>query len=318
MRIAIFGTGGVGGLFGGRLALAAEHEVVFVARGAQLEALRRDGLRLRLPEGERTVALDAAHATDDLGAVAPVDCVLLCVKTWQVAEAARALAPLLGGASFVVPLQNGVEAARTLAGILGSGRVVGGLCGTVSFVEAPGIVRSVGTAHFVRLGELDRRPSERTERLRAALERAGVGAEIPADIEVALWEKFLFVVPVGGVGAAARAPIGALRAVPETRALLARAMREIEAVARARGIALADDCVARSLAFVDRLAPEATSSLQRDLAAGRPSELEAWNGAVVRLGRDSGVPTPVHEALYAALLPGELRARGALALPGIW
>ena len=311
MRIAIYGTGGVGGLFGGKLALAGEHEVVFVARGEHLAALRRSGLKLILPDAERTIALDAATATDDLGSVAPVDVVLLCVKTWQVEEAARRLAPILRGEAFAVPLQNGVEAAGQLVAELGTERVVGGLCGTLSFVVEPGVVRNVGGSNFVRLGELDRSRSERTERLRAALERSGTRAEIPDDIGVALWEKLLFVVPLGGVGAAARAPVGVLRTVEATRALIVRAMGEIEAVARARGVALPRDVVEKSLAAVDRLPAEGTASLQRDLAAGRRSELEAWNGAVVRLGREAGVATPVHDTLYAALLPTELAARTA-------
>jgi 2-dehydropantoate 2-reductase len=314
MRIGVYGTGGVGGLFGGKLALAGE-EVVFLARGRHLAALRARGLRLLLPEGERSIPLSPATATDDAAAMAGVEVVLLGVKTWQLEEAAHALAPHLAPDAFVVPLQNGVEAAATLVRILGAGRVVGGLCGTISFVEAPGTIRSLGTANFVRLGELDRRPSQRGDRLRAAFERAGVAAEIVADIEVALWEKFLFVVSVGGLGAATRAPIGVLRALAETRELLARAMAEIEAVGRARGVALPADPVAKALGFVDRLTPEGTSSLQRDLAAGRPSELEAWNGAVVRLGREAAVPTPVHDVLYRCLLPLELRARGRLEFP---
>ena len=311
MRIAIYGTGGVGGLFGGKLALAGEHEVVFVARGEHLAAMRRSGLKLILPDGERTIPLDASTATEDLASVAPVDVVLLCVKTWQVEEVARSLGAALRTEGFVVPLQNGVEAAGQLVSTLGAERVVGGLCGTLSFVVEPGVVRNVGGSNFVRLGELDRSRSERAERLRAALERSGTRAEIPDDIEVALWEKLLFVVPLGGVGAAARAPVGVLRTVEATRALLVNAMREIEAVARARGVALPRDVVEKSLAAVDRLPAEGTASLQRDLSAGRRSELEAWNGAVVRLGREAGVATPVHDTLYAALLPAELAARAA-------
>ena len=312
MRIAVFGAGGVGGFFGGRLALAGE-TVAFVARGEHLDAMRRDGLRLSGPEGEKLVR--PVVASDDPAELGPADAVLVAVKTWQLEEAAREMAPLLGPDTFVVPLQNGVEAAGQLAAALGAGRVVAGLCGTVSWLNAPGRIRTISARNFVRFGELDGGASERCARLLAAFERAGIETEVRGDIEAALWEKLLFVVPVGGVGAATRMPIGVVRELPETRELLERAMREIFALARARGVALREDLVERSLGFVDSLAPAATSSLQRDLAAGRRSELEAWLGAVVRLGRESGVATPIHDVLYRVLLPLELAAQGRIALP---
>ena len=312
MHIAVFGTGGAGGYFGSQLADAGE-EVVFIARGEHLRAIREDGLRVETPKGELRIR---AEATDDPSRIGAVDAVLVAVKTWQVLEAAQALRPLLGPATFALPLQNGVEAASQLAGVLGAERVVGGLCGTLSWVTGPGRIRSIGKVNFVKLGELDNRASERTERLRAAFERAGVNVEIPADIHRALWAKFLFVVSLGGVGAVTRAPVGVLRALPETRRMLTRAMEEILAVARARGIALPDSAIAETLAFVDSLASDGTTSLQRDIADGKPSELEAWNGAVVRLGREAGIPTPLHQFFYESLLPQERRARGLDAGPG--
>lgn len=312
MRIAVYGTGGAGGHFGARLAEAGE-EVVFIARGAHLEAIRAEGLRVELPE--REIRVHPAVATDDPAEAGPVDVVLLGVKTWQVEEAARRMGPMLGPGTFVVPLQNGVEAAGQLSAALGAQRVVGGLCATFSFVVGPGRIRSLGRVHWVRFGELDRRRSERTERLRAAFERAGVRAEVADDVHVALWEKFLVVVSFGGVGAVTRAPVGVTRAVPETRRMLQGGMKEILDVGRARGVGLPDDAVAKALGFVDALDPAATASLQRDIAEGKPSELEAWNGAAVRLGRESGVATPVHGFLYASLLPLERRARGELSFP---
>jgi 2-dehydropantoate 2-reductase len=242
--------------------------------------------------------------------------VLLGVKTWQVEEAARAMGPMLGPETFVVPLQNGVDAAGQLSSVLGAGRVVGGLCATFSYVLGPGRIRSLGKIHSLRFGELDRSRSERTERLQAVFDRAGIRATIPDDICVSLWEKFLTVVSFGGVGAVTRAPVGALRTVPETRRMIENAMEEIRAVGRARGIAVPDDAVTRAMGFVDALDPAGTTSLHRDIADGRPSELEAWNGAVVRLGREAGVATPVHGFLYSSLLPLERRARGELAFPG--
>jgi 2-dehydropantoate 2-reductase len=305
MRVAIFGTGGAGGHFGAKLGRAGE-DVVFIARGAHLAAIRESGLVVETPEGEILVR---SPATDDPHEAGPVDVVLLGVKTWQVEDAARAIEPMIGDETFVVPLQNGVEAAGQLASVLGAERVVGGLCATFSWITAPGRIRSLGKVHSIRFGELDRQPSRRTELLRAAFGRAGVQAAIPADIHVALWEKFLFVVPFGGVGAVARVPVGALRSLPETRRMLERGMEEILAVGRARGVALPAGAVAKGMDFLDALDPAGTTSLQRDITEGRPSELEAWNGAVVRLGREAGVPTPVHEFLYASLLPLERRAR---------
>lgn len=313
MRIAMYGTGGVGGYFGAQLARAGE-DVVFIARGAHLDAMRKHGLRVETPKGE--IVIRPAQATDDPVEVGPVDAVFVCTKTWQVPEAARAVRPLIGPETVVVPLQNGVEAAAQLSSVLGPEPVLGGLCGTLSHVAGPGRIRSIGEMHFVKLGELDNRPSERAERLRQAFERAGVKVEIPADIQQALWGKFVLVVSFGGVGAVARAPLGVVRSVPETRALLERCLHELVAVGRARGVGLPDATVANTLAFFDSMPAGATTSLQRDIAEGKPSELEAWTGAAVRLGREAGVPTPTHELIYHCLLPSERRARGEIQFPG--
>jgi 2-dehydropantoate 2-reductase len=309
MRIAVFGSGGAGGYFGAQLARAGE-EVVFIARGEHLEAIRSRGLTIETPRGETVI--QPAQATDDPAQAGVVDVVLVGVKSWQVVEAAHAIGPLLGPGTFVVPLQNGVEAAGQLAAVIGADAVVGGLCGTLSWLTGPGRIRSIGEVHFVKIGELDRsrrRPSERIERLRRAFERAGVDVEVPLDIHRALWEKFLFVVSLGGVGAVTRMPVGVVRAVAETRRMLEDCMREILAVARARHVTVPDTVIAERMALVDSLAPDGTTSLQRDIAAGKPSELEAWNGAVVRFGREAGVQTPLHEFIYHSLLPQELHAR---------
>ena len=310
MRIAVFGAGGAGGYFGAQLARSGE-EVVFIARGKHLEAIRSQGLRVETPEGE--IVTQPGHATDDPTEVGPVDVVLLGVKAWQVLEAAPAMRALIGPDTFVVPLQNGVESAAQLVAALGSEHVLGGLCGTLSWLDGPGRIRSIGGVHFVKFGELDNRPSERAERLRKAFERAGVNVEVPSDIDRAVWEKFLFVVSLGGVGAVTRAPVGIVRSVPETRRMLEQCMSEIFAVGRARQVALPDTVFSRTMELVDSLDPSGTTSLQRDVLEGRPSELEAWTGAVVRLGREAGVMTPIHAFIYDSLLPTELRARGKVA-----
>jgi 2-dehydropantoate 2-reductase len=309
MRIVIFGSGSVGGYFGGCLARAGV-EVVFIARGEHLRALQRHGLRVDSPQGDFVV--HPVRATDDATQAGPADVVILGVKTWQVADAAAAMRPLLGPETFVVPLQNGVETPGQLAAALGVDRVVGGLCRIICLLVGPGHVRHVGGTPAIAVGELDRRPSDRTERLRLTFERAGVVVKIAPDIHVALWEKFLFLAPWSGLGALARAPLGTLLRVPQTRQVLEAAMAEIAAVARARGVALDDDVVARHMRFLEATPAEATASMQRDIIAGRPSELESQSGAVVRLGREAGVPTPVHAFIYGSLLPLELRARGSL------
>ena len=308
MRFAVFGTGGIGGYFGGRLARAGE-EVAFVARGAHLDALRAHGLRVESVRGDFTV--DPVTATDDPATIGPVDVVLVAVKTWQLDDVARAMAPLLGPDTLVVPFQNGVEASDQLAAAVGRERVLLGTARIFSFIDGPGRIRHLGGPAALAFGEMDGGSSARVERLRTVMERAGIVVDRPADMRVELWEKLLFVASLGGVGSVARVPVGGLRSVPETRALLRQAMEEVAAVARARGVPVSAGSVDRALGFVDAQTAEATTSLQRDLAAGRRSELDAWSGAVVRLGAAAGVATPAHQFMYAALLPTELGARDA-------
>src|SRR5258708_7667482 len=307
MRIAIFGTGGVGGYFGGRLAQSGE-DVTFIARGAMLEALTQHGLRVDSIKGDFTVG--RVRATDHPATVGQVDVVLVCVKAWQVPEAAAAMGPMIGPRTIAIPLENGLEAPEQLAAALGPDHAGGGLCGIVSFVVGPGHIRHAGVDPFVNFGELDNQRSERLEHLRDAFTRAGVPAEIPPDIHRSMWTKFLFIAVLSGVGSATRVPAAVWRTMAEPRALAEVALREIFAVAAARGITLAPDAAERMLERIDTLPPDSTASMQRDVLEGKPSELDAQVGAVVRLGRASGVPTPIFDTLYAALLPQERKARG--------
>lgn len=310
MRVAVFGAGGVGGYFGGRLAQAGEN-VTFIARGPHLQAMRANGLQVQSVAGDFVV--EPAQATDDPAAAGEVDVVLVAVKAWQVPEAAPAIQSLLGSNTVVVPLENGVEAPEQLATVLGHKHVAGGLCRIISYIGAPGVIHHIGAEPYVAFGELDNRLSRRLERLRAAFDRAtGVTTEIPADIEAAMWRKFLLIATFSGVGAVTRAPIGILRSRPETRAMLQQALHEIYNVALARGIALNEEAIEAAVTFMDNLPPDATASMQRDILEGRPSELESQNGAVVRLGDAAGVDTPLHRFIYSTLLPLELRARDEL------
>ena len=310
MRVAVFGAGGVGGYFGGRLAEAGE-DVTFIARGAHLEAIRSDGLQVQSVAGD--FHIDPAPATDDPAAVGEVDVVLVAVKAWQVPDAAAAMQPLIGTNTVAVPLENGVEAPEQLADVLGQDHVAGGLCRIISYIAAPGVIQHVGADPYVAFGELDNRLSRRLERLRAAFDRAtGVTAETPPDIKAAMWRKFVLIATFSGVGAVTQAPIGVIRSRPETRAMLKQALDEIYDVAQARGVALGREAIEAAVTFMDNLPPDATASMQRDILEGRPSELESQNGAVVRLGKAAGVDTPLHRFIYSALLPLELRARGEL------
>jgi 2-dehydropantoate 2-reductase len=299
MRIVVVGAGGVGGFFGGRLA-AAGHEVGFVARGAHLEAMRRDGLKVSSVDGDFTVA--PVRATADPGelGLGEADAVLLAVKTWQLEAAAEAVKPLVGKETAVVTLQNGVEAPGEAARILGREAIVPGVAKVLAFIEKPGHIQHQG-AGALAFAEWDNSPSPRVQRLRAALEEAGLEAERPRDIWTALWAKFLFVAPLGGLGAVADAPFGPLRERPGLRSLLGQAMAEVEQVARHHGIHLPGDVVAKTLAVVDDQPAGGTTSLHRDLRSGRPSELDAWTGAIVRLGEQAGVPTPVNGFCYQVL-----------------
>ena len=308
MRIVVHGAGAVGGYFGARLVQAGE-DVVFVARGRQLEALRTNGLTLESIAGD--VRLERVAATDDPASLGEADAVLVTTKTWQVEAAGRALRPLVGERTVVVPLQNGVEAPTQLARSLPAGAVAGGLTRILCELVEPGRIRHTGIDPVIVMGERDGRATRRCDGLADALERApGVSVVVSHDIEAELWHKLLLMAPVSGVCSVARVPLGGVRATPPARDLLRRAMEETAAVAAARGVCLPDGVIAASMAFLDGLPPGSIPSMHRDIANGRPSELEQLSGAVVRLGRECGVATPVHQFMHAALLPSELVARG--------
>lgn len=298
MRIVVFGTGGVGGYFGGRLAQAGE-DVTFIARGEHLRAIEANGLKVDSPEGD--FVIHPAKATDNVGEVGTTELVILGVKAWQVPEAARAIKSIVGANTTVLPLQNGVDAVPQLVEELGSDSVVGGLCRIVSFVVEPGHIRHAGFAPSIIIGELDNRRTERIEKIEEVFRHAGLDTTIAADIQVALWTKFLFIASFSGVGALANAPAGVLRSDPKWRGLMLSAMKEIYALAHTRGVKLPSDSVDKVMAAVDGLPADATSSMHRDIAAGKPSELESQNGAVVRMAHDSGVEVPTHTLIYQKL-----------------
>ena len=308
MRVVIFGTGGVGGYFGGRLARAGE-EVTFVARGEHLRAIKANGLRVDSRDGDFVIY--PAKATDDVSDIGETDLVIVGVKAWQVPEAAREIRPLVGLSTTVLPLQNGVDAVAQLVDELGPRSVIGGLCRIVSFVAGPGHIRHAGFTPSIIIGELDNRRSDRIINIEQLFKRAGLEITIATDIQVALWMKFLFIASLSGVGAMANAPAGTIRSDPKWRLQITKAMEEIYQLAQARDINLPPDSIDTVMAAVDALPEDATSSMQRDIAAGKPSELNSQNGAVVRMAQESGVEAPTHLLIYQTLKPSEDKARAA-------
>ena len=308
MRIVILGTGGVGGYFGGRLAHAGE-DVTFIARGEHLRAIKANGLKVDSESGNFVVF--PAKATDDVSEVEEADLVIVGVKAWQVPEAARTMKPFAGSSITVLPLQNGVEAVQQLVDELGPDKVIGGLCRIVSFVVGPGHIKHAGFTPSIVIGEIDNRRTDRLTLIEQTFKRAGLEVTVAPDIQAALWAKFLFIASFSGVAAIANAPAGVVRSDPKWRVQMLKAMEEIYALARARGIKLPSNSIESVIAVVNALPDDATSSMQRDIAAGKPSELESQNGAVVRLARESGIEVPAHTLIYETLRPLEQKARAA-------
>lgn len=300
MKMAIMGSGGVGGYYGALLA-SCGNDVTFIARGAHLSAMREHGLQVQSIHGDLHLA--PVQATDDPARVGPVDLVLVAVKTYDLEQAAQAARPLVGPNTSVLPLLNGLDAAERLAAVLGDGNVLGGMTHISSSVAAPGVIRQVSPLRRITLGECDGTITARAEAVRDVLAATGAEVALTPRIDVALWEKFLFIASIGGICCLARQPMGPVLATAETRQLYTQALLEIEALAHARGVDLPDGAVDNALQLTAGFAPGTKPSMLADLEAGRRLELEAMSGTVVRYGRETGVPTPVHWAVYAALKP---------------
>jgi 2-dehydropantoate 2-reductase len=305
MKLAMMGSGGVGGYYGARLAQAG-HEVTFIARGAHAEAMRRQGLRVQSGAGDFQV--QPVRVVEDPAQAGSVDAVILAVKLWDSEAAARAIVPMVGPATTVVSLQNGIAKDEVLAQAVGREHVIGGVTHIAAVIAEPGVIRHTGTLQRVTLGELDGSTSARVEALVAAFRAGGVDASASRDIRGATWEKFVFLTAVSGMTALTRSPIGPIREHPRTRSLLTDALRETAAVARAEGVALPDGMVDKQLAQIDALAPQTLSSMAQDLLRGRRLELNFLSGTVARLGEKHTLAVPAHRAIEAALI---LHAQGA-------
>jgi 2-dehydropantoate 2-reductase len=294
MRIAVMGTGGVGGYFGARLA-SAGHEVAFVARGRQLEALRAKGLRVESPLGD--LHLPAVEVTDQPAEIGPVDLVLFTVKLWDTLEAAESVKPLLGGNSAVVSFQNGVVKDDILRDSLGAGHVIGGVTYIAATIAEPGVIRHSGTLQKLVFGEYDGSLSPRVRQFRDACADSGIDAETSEKIEQTIWEKFVFLVGLSGTTSLARSPIGPILSNPRSRAFLHDVMAEVVQVALAQGVPLPADYAGERLAFTDTVPASMTSSMHHDLEQGNRLEVAWLSGDVVERGARLGVTTPCNRAI---------------------
>ena len=299
MRIAIMGTGAVGGYFGALLSRSGQ-DVVFIARGAHLKAIRESGLRLEGPRGDYTLI---AHATDAPAEIGGVDVVLFCVKQYDAESAAQLIKPLVSAGGVCISLMNGVDGQDRLAPILGADRVMGGLAFVAGVIERPGVIRYTSDMSSIVFGEADGRSSERAVRLRDACLAAGFSAEVSSDVRVAQWQKFVGLATNTALTALTRQPAGYVYHEPDMLPIAQAALEEVVAVARANGIALATDTADRALAALKKFPPGMYASMANDLLRGRRLELESLSGYVVRKGRELGVPTPVHALAYACLKP---------------
>ena len=299
MRIAIVGSGGVGGYFGGRLAVTGV-DVAFLARGAHLEALRTRGLRIESPKGN--VRLPRVNASDDPAAIGPADIVFFTVKLYDTQSALALLPPLVGADTVVVPLQNGVDSVATLTRAVGPAHTAGGTCYVAAVISEPGVIRHTAMDHLI-FGELDGTRSPRLEWLLEACRPAGFQATLSTDITVDIWSKFIRLSAFSGMTAATRSPIGVIREDPELFAMLKAAAKETLTVAQAKGVAVPRSSFADVASAFSVVPPESKSSMLQDLERGRRLELSWLSGAVVRIGREVGVETPTHRFINAVLRP---------------
>ncbi len=301
MKIAIMGTGGVGGYYGGLLAQTGQ-DVTFIARGAHLAAIRAKGVQVKSILGDFLVS--PAKATDNPAEIGPVDLVLFTTKTYHTDEAAQVIRPLVGKNTMVLSLQNGVDAAERIGAAVGMEHLLGGATWLSAAIEAPGVIGQYSQFRRIALGELNGQTTPRLQSVYNALKATGATVELHENISSVLWTKFVFIAAVSAMGSLTRATFGEYRAVPEARAVLTEALNEVAAVARAKGVTLDLDVVDKTLAFIDNSAPNIKPSMQRDVETGRGSELESMVGIVVRLGIELSVPTPVMRFAYAMLKPG--------------
>lgn len=306
MKIIIYGTGGVGGYFGARLAQSGNN-VVFIARGKHLEAIQKNGLQLKSIKGNYTIS--PANATDDVSSITNPDLIIIATKTWQLEEVAKKCKPILSSNTIVLSLLNGADNAQKLTKIIPKKHVIGGLCKIVSKIEDYGIINHLAIEPYIGFGELDNTETSRVLKLQEVFNKAGIFNQIPNDIEATIWSKFLFITTISALGGLTRSPIGILRSMPELRKLMISTAEEIVTIAKAKNININQETIKQSFKTIDNLPFETTASLQRDIMSGKPSELESQVGAVHKMGEELDIETPVNSFVYHCLLPLENRSR---------
>ncbi|MEK6592002.1 MAG: 2-dehydropantoate 2-reductase [Pseudomonadota bacterium] len=299
MKIAVMGSGGVGGFYGGHLAHAG-CDVTFVARGAHLKAMREHGLKIE-SAAHGDIHIPEVKVTDDPATIGQVDLVIIAVKLWDIEATAKALRPVVGPDTGVLSLQNGVIKDDILRREFGARAVMGGVGYVATHISRPGVIHQTGTLQRLLFGEYDGRRSERAETLYAAALRTGIDTELAADIRRTLWEKYVFLVGLSGATTTMRSTIGPIRENPQTRAFLHDLMRETVVVGRAHGVALPEDYAEQRLAFADSVAADMTSSMHHDLEGGNRLEVAWLSGGVVQLGKAVNVPTPANRAVWDML-----------------
>lgn len=299
MKIAVMGSGGVGGFYGGHLAHVG-CDVTFVARGAHLKAMREHGLTIE-SAAHGDVHIPKVKVTDDPAAIGPVDLVIIAVKLWDIEATAKAIKPIVGPHTGVLSLQNGVIKDDILRRAFGDQAVMGGVGYVATHISRPGVIHQTGTLQRLLFGEYDGSRSQRAETLYAAAQRTGIETELSGDIRKTLWEKYVFLVGLSGSTTAMRSTIGPIRENPQTRAFLHDLMRETVAVGRAHGVALPEDYADQRMAFADSVAADMTSSMHHDLESGNRLEVAWLSGGVVQLGKAVNVPTPANRAVWDML-----------------
>jgi len=305
MKIAIIGTGGVGGYFGGKLAQNG-NEVTFLARGEHLNAIREKGLKVKSILGD--FVINPARATDKINEIGIVDVVILGVKAWQVKDVAQELKTIINDNTVVIPLQNGVLATEELSAEINPRNVIGGLCKIISRIESPGVIDHFGIEPTIVLGELNGEVSKRIKTINEIFNDSGINSKISEDFSSELWKKFIAIC-VSGLLAVSRSTYGVVRELKETRGLMKAVLSEIYSVSQKAGINLEHNIVEKTMDFIDTYPYDSTSSLTRDVWDGKPSEIDYQNGTVVKLGKKYNVETPVNEFIYNCILPMELKAR---------
>jgi 2-dehydropantoate 2-reductase len=305
MEIAIIGAGGVGGYYGAKMAKAG-YNVLFVARGEHLKAIRENGLQIKSIHGDFSV--NPARVTDKVTDLGGSDFILLAMKAWQVAEVAQELKGVIKADATILPLQNGVMAFDELSHELGSAHIINGLCRIFSKIESPGVISHLGFDPVIIFGEADNKVTDRVSALKEIFDHSGIKSRIAEDIQSELWKKFINIC-ASGLLAVTRSTYGEIREIKETRQMMQALFEEIYVLSQEMGICIEDNFISRTMSFVDSFAYDATSSLTRDVLEGKPSEIEYQNGTVVKLAEQCGVHTPVNKFIYECILPMERRAR---------